>query len=124
MKRPLNSIQDRKAWVAKRPPLSREEQKARQRACERDEELAAMLVWPEEQWDENGIPHYNFLSPDAEKEAYAALSRVLHPLSVGRLGLAHKRPGCISPGVRPDRGEPNTGLPATLLTATTKSPAG
>jgi hypothetical protein len=76
MKRPLNSIEDLKAWVARRPPLSREEQKARQRACERDEELASMLVWPEE-WDENGIPHYNFLSPDAEKEAYAALSRVL-----------------------------------------------
>jgi len=75
---PLNYIEDFKAWGAKHCTLSREEQNARQRACEQDEELAAMLVWPDERRDENGIPHYNFLSPDAEKEAYTALSRVLN----------------------------------------------
>jgi hypothetical protein len=79
MKRPFKSLEELKASIANRPPLSREELEARQKRRERDEELAAMFLWPEE-WDDkglNGIPHYNFLPPEAEKEAYAALSRVL-----------------------------------------------
>jgi hypothetical protein len=79
MKRPFKTLEELKASIANRPPLSREELETRQKRRERDEELAAMFLLPE-QWDDkgiNGIPHYNFLPPDAEKEAYAALSRVL-----------------------------------------------